>query len=67
MIFVGDKLYGFCSGYFGRDSYGEKTVLFLTREAVVVRDNEGAILVAQHPEIHEILDAPEHRKDPDYD
>lgn len=23
----GTKLYGFCNGYFGRDSYGEKTVI----------------------------------------
>ncbi|KZE41442.1 hypothetical protein [Microbacterium sp. T32] len=23
----GDKLYGFCSGYFGRDSYEDKVVL----------------------------------------
>lgn len=24
---VGDTLYGFCNGYFGRDSYGDKRVV----------------------------------------
>lgn len=24
---IGTVLYGFCNGYFGRDSYGEKTVV----------------------------------------
>lgn len=23
----GDKLYGYCNGYFGRDSYGDKLVI----------------------------------------
>lgn len=26
-INVGDTLYGFCNGYFGRDSYGNKRVV----------------------------------------
>ena len=27
VLATGQKLYGFCNGYFGRDSYGDKTVL----------------------------------------
>jgi hypothetical protein len=29
---VGDTLYGFCNGYFGRDSYGDKRVVAVGKE-----------------------------------
>lgn len=35
----GTKLYGYCNGYFGRDSYGEKTVIALG----VYNDNNWAV------------------------
>lgn len=37
---VGDVLEGFCEGYFGRDSYGDKTVVFVAEPV------DGYVLVA---------------------
>ncbi len=34
---VGDVLYGFCAGYFGRDSYEDKRVEAIGADWVVVR------------------------------
>ena len=39
---VGDVLYGFCGGWFGRDSYGDKRVEAIGADWVVVRDDTGA-------------------------
>ena len=41
VLCVGDKLYGYCGGFFGRDSYGEKTVEAVGRDWVVVREDDG--------------------------
>ena len=35
---VGDVLHGFCGGTFGRDSYGEKTVIAIGPNYVVVSE-----------------------------
>lgn len=35
---VGDVLYGFCQGEFGRDSYGDKTVEAIGSDWVLVRE-----------------------------
>ena len=35
---VGDVLYGYCEGVFGRDSYGEKRVEAIGADWVVVRE-----------------------------
>jgi hypothetical protein len=35
---VGDVLHGFCHGLFGRDSYGEKTVLAIGPDWVLVSE-----------------------------
>lgn len=35
----GMKLYGFCGGLFGRDSYGEKTILEVHEDHVVVTED----------------------------
>lgn len=37
----GDTLFGFCGGYFGRDSYGNKVVAAVGRDWVVVREEDG--------------------------
>lgn len=37
---VGDVLYGFCGGYFGRDSYGDKRVEAIGADWVVVREDD---------------------------
>lgn len=38
MVGIGSKLYGFCEGYFGRDSYNEKIIEAIGRDWVVVRE-----------------------------
>lgn len=38
---VGDTLYGYCGGWFGRDSYGDKTVEAIGSGWVVVRSEYG--------------------------
>jgi len=38
---VGQKLYGFCGGRFGRDSYGDKIVEAIGVDWVVVRYESG--------------------------
>lgn len=37
-IGVGTVLYGFCGGYFGKDSYGEKIIEAIGEDWVVVRE-----------------------------
>lgn len=49
---VGDVLYGYCQGYFGRDSYGEKTVLAIGPDWVVVSENVWSI---HHDELERVL------------
>ena len=42
VLVVGDKLYGYCGGWFGRDvSWEEKVVEAVGRDWVVVRDYYG--------------------------
>ena len=36
--FIGITLYGFCNGFFGRDSYGEKVIMAVGDDWVVVRN-----------------------------
>lgn len=40
---VGEILYGFCNGYFGRDSYENKHVESFGKDWVVCRDKDGII------------------------
>lgn len=42
---VGDILYGFCGGYFGRDSYDDKRVEAIGGDWVVARTERGEIHV----------------------
>lgn len=39
---VGQFLFGFCNGYFGRDSYGRKRIEAEGADWVVVRDVNGS-------------------------
>ena len=43
---VGDTLYGFCGGYFGRDSYSDKRVEAIGKDWVVARDDNGRVQFA---------------------
>ena len=48
---IGDTLYGFCEGSFGRDSYNDKKVEAIASDWVVVREKDGPILLyAGNPE-----------------
>lgn len=40
---TGETLYGFCNGYFGRDSYADKRVEAAGVDWVVCRDEEGNV------------------------
>lgn len=55
MIRVGTMLYGFCGGYFGRDSYYDKRVEAVGADWVVAReeDNGQVVFAACKPEILE--------------
>ena len=44
MIRIGTMLYGYCAGYFGRDSYGIKRVEALGADWVVARETEDGAL-----------------------
>ncbi len=51
-INIGDTLYGFCNGYFGRDSYGDKRVVAKGNERgrnwiVALDEFEGRLLFAE--------------------
>lgn len=49
---VGDVLYGFCEGYFGRDSYNDKRVEGIGTDWVVARDisiSNGTVAIAFGP------------------
>lgn len=47
---VGDILYGFCGGEFGRDSYGDKRVEAIGADWVVVRG--GGLLDTDLPDLY---------------
>jgi hypothetical protein len=38
MINIGQKLYGYCNGYFGRDSYSDKRIEAIGIDWIVVRE-----------------------------
>ncbi len=40
---IGEILYGYCNGYFGRDSYEDKVVEAVGKDWVVCRDESGMI------------------------
>ncbi len=46
---VGDPLYGFCGGFFGRDGYGDKRVEAIGSDWVVARGENGTAWFADGP------------------
>jgi hypothetical protein len=40
-MYVGTILYGFCDGYFGRDSYSNKRIEAIGADWIVVRELDG--------------------------
>ena len=47
-ITLGVSLYGYCCGYFGRDSYDVKTVVSVVGDTIVAVDDRGRT-VTSHP------------------
>jgi len=41
MVRVGTVLYGYCNGYFGRGSYGDRRIEAIGSDWVVVREDDG--------------------------
>jgi len=51
---VGEKIGGFCNGYFGRDDYDNKTCVMVTSNYAVFVDNKGfATVINQDGGINE--------------
>jgi hypothetical protein len=46
LLEVGATLYGYCGGYFGRDSHEDKKIEALGSDWIVCRDDEGGVHVA---------------------
>ncbi len=40
-MYIGMVLYGYCQGYFGRDSYDNKRIEAIGHDWVVVREDDG--------------------------
>ena len=40
MIYIGTVLYGYCEGYFGRDSYADKRIEAFGADWIVVRESD---------------------------
>ena len=47
MIRVGTKLYGYCGGYFGRDSHDTKRVEAVGADWVVAREESGNVVFCE--------------------
>lgn len=56
LIEPGDRIMGFCGGMFGRDSYGEKTVVAVGRDWIVAREEDGTVVLATGEDVHERVD-----------
>lgn len=54
-LLVGTILYGYCGGYFGRDSYEDKRVEAVGVDWVVTRNADGYVEFAYGETIHTLL------------
>ena len=45
--YIGKTLHGFCNGYFGRDSYSDKTIVYVGTDYIVAENSYGKPVVAQ--------------------
>lgn len=50
LLAVGTVLYGFCNGFFGRDSYEDKRVEAFGADWIVARDDQGRVHFANFEE-----------------
>ena len=68
-LVIGTPLYGYCGGYFGRDSYADKRVEAIGHDWIVVRDDRGEVWFASGTDIHSELaeyTIPEEEDEDDY-
>lgn len=63
---IGMKLYGYCHGYFGRDSYWEKTIEGYGRDWIVARDEHSGIVIATFRNVEERDDYIKHWMSDEY-
>lgn len=64
---IGRKLYGYCDGYFGRDSYGDKIIEAEGYDWIVAREYGEPIFAFVPPEDKaELMDRWSVEKEPDY-
>lgn len=49
LLVPGATLYGYCNGFFGRDSYGDKTIVEVVGNVLCVREENGALNSAVIP------------------
>lgn len=56
MLAVGTKLYGYCQGVFGRDSYSTKRIEAFGCDWVVARDKDGTPWFAEFTDAEDLLE-----------
>lgn len=56
-LMVGQTLYGYCGGYFGRDSYSDKRIEAVGYDWIVVREENGSVNFVGGKDVHNILAA----------
>lgn len=59
-IYIGKTLYGFCNGYFGRDSYDDKKIVYVGDNYIVAENENGYPETAifegmKESEVHELI------------
>ena len=54
-LMVGQMLYGYCGGHFGRDSYEDKRIEAVGADWVVARQENGEVVFAEGEGAHEVL------------
>jgi hypothetical protein len=52
--FVGIKIYGFCNGYFGRDSYDDKLIIASGEDWIVAKNESGVNEFASFESVDEM-------------
>lgn len=52
--FVGIKIYGFCNGYFGRDSYDDKIIIASGEDWIVAKSEYGRNEFASFDDVKEM-------------
>lgn len=57
MLAIGQRLYGYCDGLFGRDSFNDKRVEAVGVDWVVAREIDSeSVVLASGPNVHDELE-----------